>query len=154
LIFVLQNILTLFDFGITIFTHGRQFCLPINRRINMNFIAEIIRHDHCRPADQSFAAWKLKGKQRVGVITTEHSASHYGHPVILVEQWGGLLDYSDIKSIELMMPGTMDDYQSVMDAKENPMEHSEWPCGITETDVAEIAANLAPFGIEVNAYGG
>ena len=120
----------------------------------MNFIAEIIRHDHCRPADQSFFAWKLKGKQSVGTVTTEHSASSYGQPVILVESWGGLVDYTDIKSIELMMPGTMADYQAVIDAKTNPMQPYEFPYGITESYIAEIEAKLAPFGIEVNVYGG
>lgn len=118
----------------------------------MNFVAEIRRREHCR-GNQTLGSWLLNGRSRVGALTTEHSASSYGQPVALVGEWGDHpLDYSDIKSIDLMMPGTMDDYLAVMDSG-NPMEHKDFPRAISNEVVRDVSRALAPFGIEVRRYG-
>lgn len=119
----------------------------------MRFVVEIRRREHCR-GNQTQGSWLLTGRSRVGTLTTEHSASSYGQPVALVPQWSGQpLNYSDIESIDLMMPGAMDDYRAIVE-EGNPMEHKDFPRSITHQDVAAVSRSLAPFGITVGCYGG
>jgi len=88
--------------------------------------AEITRKDSCK-GEMSNGEWLLKGRSRVGELTTDHAASSYGQPVAVVSEWGGLLNYSDIKSIDLF------------DA--------------TNEELADAQEKLAPFGIKVGHYG-
>lgn len=88
--------------------------------------AEITRKDSCKK-DMSNSAWLLTGRSRVGELTTDHAASSYGQPVAVVEEWGGLLNYSDIESIDLF------------DA--------------TGEVLADMQEKLAPFRIKVGHYG-
>jgi hypothetical protein len=119
----------------------------------MNYVAEIIRRNHCRTNDHTAGSWLLKGRAGVGLITTEHSSSAYGMPVATVDKWGGLIDYSDIKSISLMMPGIIADYRAIMDPG-NSMEHKDFPRSITPADIGEVSSKLSAFGIEIEIYGG
>lgn len=92
---------------------------------------EIHRKESCRPADQSMYSWLLNGRSRIGSVTTEHPASSYGQPVVIVPQWGGLVNYSDIKKICIIKD---DD-----DSEENIL---------AEYDL--LSSKLSPFGISVS----
>lgn len=92
---------------------------------------EIHRKESCRPANMGMYEWLLKGRSRIGTITTDHSASSYGQPVILVEQWGGMLNYSDVKKIHII--------KDENDSEEDILSEYE-----------RLTSKLSPFGITVS----
>ncbi len=91
---------------------------------------EIRRNESCRPGHWNMYQWTLHGRSQVGTVTTDHSASSYGQPVVLVEAWGGFVDYSDIKEIHIISDGeSADEMVKTFEG---------------------LQSKLAPFGINVS----
>lgn len=78
---------------------------------------EIFRKISCKPEEKSMSAWLLNGRSRIGQLTTEHSASSYGHPVVIVSEWGGLVDYSDIQKICILKDDSDSENDMVVECK-------------------------------------